>query len=277
MARVRTALVPSVPGAPWALALALALALAACARSEYQSPDAADDDDPIDARVDARIDAPSSQCSRQPCSILPQCGCEATSATPVCDLDFDNLPVGATECRADNFHGTEATVCSRATTCAAEHVCLGRCRRYCDDDDDCPGAGGLCIVRITTGNPPVYVPDVTTCTTDCAPTQVPSAACPPSWGCHIAVEAGGAQRFFTDCEPAPPTGGNAGDVCVDNGDCRPGLDCITFNMTSKQCRPSCICPGGVCGNGTCPPGTGTCRALSPNAVIGPVTYGSCHS
>lgn len=259
------------------LAALIALAVAACARATYEGPDAdvTDVDAATDAAgIDASIDAPGSQCSRQPCSILPQCGCD-DPARPVCDLDRNNLPTGATACRADNFGGTESTVCTMATTCAAEHVCVGRCRRFCEDDDDCPGAGGLCIIDLTYGNPPMNVPGATTCTTDCIPTQANNATCPSGWACHIYRESDGAQRYLTDCDAPPASGGGTGAVCADNGDCRPGLDCVNLNPGGPQCRPTCICPGGNCAAGTCTGGSGSCRGYTTPVVIGPVTYGAC--
>ena len=162
-----------------------------------------------------------------------------------------------------------------ASTCAAEHVCVGRCRRYCTTDDDCPGAGGLCIIHLTTGNPPTNIPGVLTCTTDCVPTQTTSAACPASWGCHIYRESGGALRYLTDCAPSPASGGTVGATCASNNDCRPGLDCVNLSQGGPQCRPSCICPGGNCAAGTCPGGSGSCRAYVEPVTIGPVSYGAC--
>ena len=255
--------------------LAALFVLAACARATYEGPDAADEgeDAAVDARLtDAPTDAAGSQCSRQPCSILPQCGCDLPAA-PVCDLDFQNLATGATKCRADNFSGTETTVCSMAATCAAEHVCVGRCRRYCDDDDDCPGPGGLCVIKLTTGNPPMNIPDVTTCTTDCVPTQLAPATCPATWACHVYRAASGA--YLTDCEPPPASGGTTGTVCSDNGDCKAGLDCVNLMPGGPQCRPTCLCPGGNCAAGACAGGTGSCRGYTTPVVIGAQTYGAC--
>jgi|JI10StandDraft_1071094.scaffolds.fasta_scaffold104249_3 hypothetical protein len=271
MPRARSSALLSLAGVAVAL-----IALTACARATYEGPDAADEG-PIDARADAATDAtpdaPGSQCSRQPCSILPQCGCADNTAAPVCDLDFQNLATGATKCRADNFHGTETTVCTMAATCAAEHVCVGRCRRYCDDDDDCPGPGGLCIIKLNSGA--TEVPGVTTCTTDCVPSQAANLTCPATWGCHIYREAAGAQRYLTDCAPTPASGGAVGAVCANNDACRPGLDCVNLNPGGPQCRPTCMCPGGNCAAGLCAGGTGSCRAYTTPVVIGGVTYGAC--
>lgn len=262
-----------------AMLAAAALALAACARATYVAPDASSDDvdaaQAIDAReLDAPPDAPGSQCSQQPCSILPQCGCDSPAA-PVCDLDFQNPNDGATRCRADNFHGTETTTCTMTTTCAAEHVCVGRCRRYCNTDNDCAGDGALCIIHLTVGNPPMNIPGVTTCTTSCTPSQPANATCPAGWGCHIYRESGGAMRYLTDCDAPPASGGTAGAACASNGDCAPGLDCVTVNGGANQCRPTCLCLGGNCATGSCPAGTGSCGDYTTPVIIGGSRYGAC--
>lgn len=251
-------------------ALAL-LALAACGGDDG----AVTVDAPIavDAAVDAALDAPA-QCTRSPCSILPQCGCEATPATPVCDLDLNDLATGATKCRADQFHGTENTACTRSSTCAAEHLCVGRCARYCDDDDDCAGPGGLCILPVLFNNTPI--PGVKICTTDCNPMDAVSAACPTNWACHLFQEGDGLRRWLTNCEQLPATPGTVGAVCARAADCAGGLDCVNDGTgIGRRCRPQCLCPGGDCTAGTCPAGTGTCWNYAPSATVGAVTYGRC--
>lgn len=249
------------------------VALAACGDDGGAAVDAAI---AIDAAIviDAGIDAVGSQCTRQPCSILPQCGCD-DPATPVCDLDLTMLATGGTKCRADNFHGTETTLCTRSSTCAAEYTCLGRCLHYCDSDDDCPGPGGLCIIPL--GNTGGHVPGVMTCTTDCVPSLVANPTCPTAWGCHLYQEAGGDRRWLTNCEAPPQAGGALGDACTQSIDCGPGLDC--FNDGSgmgRRCRPNCLCPGGDCTVGVCPAGGGTCHGYTPAALVGTATYGRCY-
>lgn len=269
---------------PWrllvVLALGLALGLAACASANVNGgADAAEDaaDDLTDAAV-AEIDAPA--CVRTPCDILSQCGCESNPQTPVCDLDFNQLPVGATKCRANLLDGTETTTCSATNTCGPLHVCVGgRCRKYCDDNDDCAGPGGLCLIELTYGNPAMPIPMApTTCTTDCNPTAATNATCPASWACHIYVEdptpgTPGDETFLTDCDAQG--GGAVGATCTGNRSCNAGLDCVTLNPGGNQCRPTCVCPGGNCAAGTCPGGTGSCRGYTMPPVIGGVTYGVC--
>jgi hypothetical protein len=259
--------------------LALGLALAGCASANVNGgadADAGDGGDLTDAAPD--IDAMS--CARTPCDILSQCGCESASTTPVCDLDFNQLPVGATKCRASTLNGTETTTCMATNTCGPLHVCVGgRCRKYCDDETDCAGPGGLCLIDLTYGNPAMNIPNAPkTCTTDCNPVAATNATCPAGWACHIYVEdptpgTNGDEVFLTDCNVA---GGVAiGAACTSNASCNPGSDCVTLNPGGNQCRPSCLCPSGNCAAGTCPSGSGSCRAYTNPPIIGGVTYGVC--
>lgn len=281
---------------PCRVLVVLALALVAtvgCASSKYADPDATTGDgDGGGGGDDAATDAPAidaidaSTCARSPCDILSQCGCEATPATPVCDLDFQMLTSGATKCRARNttVAGDETTTCTMTTTCAGGHVCVGgRCRRYCADDDGCPGAGGLCIIDLTQGTPPMPIPGApSTCSTDCVPTAATNVTCPATWACHVylddptpATPASGDERYLSDCAAPPASGGTVGATCTGNQGCAAGLDCVTLNPGGTQCRPTCACPGGNCAAGTCPGGTGTCRGFNPPVVIGTATYGTC--
>ncbi len=261
----------------------MAILLLGCASANVSgSGDANDIDgtsDPIDASIDA-IDA--STCARSPCDILSQCGCEGTPATPVCDLDFQMLTTGATKCRANNFSGTESTTCTMTATCGPLHVCVGgRCRKYCDDDNDCPGAGGLCLIELTQGNPAMPIPNAPeTCSTDCNPTAASNAACPATWACHIYLEdptpgTPGDEQYLTDCNAPPQTGGGVASVCTGNTSCNATLDCVNLNPGGPQCRPTCVCPGGNCAAGSCPGGTGSCRGYTTPVVLGTVTYGAC--
>ncbi len=268
-----------------ALAALVTVVVLGCASANMAgSGDAGDGDgggDPIDAP--AGIDAiDASVCARQPCDILSQCGCEGTPNQPVCDLDFTMLTLGTTKCRANNFSGTEVTTCTMTTTCGPAHVCVGgRCRKYCDDDDDCPGAGGLCNIDLTQGNPAMPIPNApTTCSTDCVPTTATNATCPATWACHVYFDdptpgTAGDERYLTDCNAPPASGGAAGAVCTSNTSCQAGLDCVSLMPGGLQCRPTCLCPSGNCATGTCPASTGTCRGYTTPVVIGTLTYGAC--
>jgi hypothetical protein len=283
------------------------LAISACAQSEVDEPDgpaidAAKDASSIDGRiVDARmtdarimdaqmidariIDAQmidarmidARTCATNPCDILTQCGCESTPGEPVCDLDPQMWASGGTECRAAGS-GTQATTCTSSTECAAEHVCAGgRCRRYCDDHvNDCPGAGGVCIIPLTQGTPATPIPNAPlTCTTDCMPSNETNATCPTSWACHAyRNEVNGVAQYISECDL--PGSGITGSPCASNRDCAPGRDCITFSNGAKQCRPMCLCNGSDCTTGQCLSRNETCHAFSPLLTIGTQTYGTCY-
>jgi hypothetical protein len=255
-----------------AVAMAAALAVAVAAASGLLGCGGDDAVDPVDAGLDAAVDAAA--CSGEPCSILEQCGCEETPTTPVCDLDLQQLSSGATACRPIRNPGDETSACTRPDQCAGGFVCAGfRCQRYCDDDDDCPGAGGLCILPLLSMNEPI--PGVTLCTTDCDPTALVNPTCPPSWACHLYVEGGGAQRWLTNCDRQPATGGELGATCTSDTGCNAGLDCFNSgDGNGSTCHPNCRCPGGDCDAAVCPEGTATSHA-NPMAFVGPDVYGVC--
>lgn len=250
----------------------LFVGLAGCAQATVNGGDASPVDGPlpIDAYqtpIDGAVDAAA--CVRSPCDIYAQCGCEATPGK-VCDLDPAMLATGATACRDDLLHGDETLACTRNSSCAAGHSCIGgRCRRYCMTDDQCPGEGGLCVIKPTTGSQ--EIPGVTACSTDCTPTAATNASCPATWACHVYVDA--TMRFLSDCAAAGS--GGVGAVCTNHNSCAAGLDCVTLNPGGNQCRPNCLCPGGNCAAGACPGGSGSCRGFTTPVVIGANTYGTC--
>jgi hypothetical protein len=229
-------------------------------------------DGAVDA-IDATVDAP--MCAKEPCSILPQCGCEDTPATPACDLDLDRLSTGDTACRAVRTPGDDSDACTRPNQCAAGFVCTTRCERYCDDDDDCPGPGGLCYLPLLdgTGQP---IPGVKLCTTDCDPSVVANPTCPAGWACHLYRAIDADVDYLTNCAPPPATGGQLGDPCAGESGCGPGLECFNDGGGGgSTCHANCRCPGGDCTLATCPAGTGTCRVVSPPWMIGPDSYSIC--
>jgi hypothetical protein len=223
-----------------------------------------------DANIVGGPDAFFEMCMQTPCDLYPQCGCNA-AAGEVCDLDFSMLSAeGITECRSVTVPGTEASTCTVSTGCAGGHVCVGgRCRRYCDTDTDCPGDGGICLVQLTVGTPPVDIGGAITCTTMCDPILTANNGCPPTWACHVYNYM---MSGITDCEP--DGGGGDGATCATSSDCSPGLDCVTIGM-NMTCEPTCVCPNGNCAQGTCPPNTGTCGGFVEPPVIDGITYGVC--
>ncbi len=264
----------------------LGLATGSCAKAQVGGevdPDAtAPEVDATSDGTDSGIDGiDAATCARSPCDILTQCGCEATPTPTVCDLDFQNLGTGATKCRADSLGGMESTTCSMTTTCEGGFVCVGgRCARYCDDDLDCPGDGGLCIIDLTQGTPAMPIPGApSTCTTDCVPSSAANPTCPTTWACHLYQDdpspTAGDERYLTNCDP--PGAGAVNAVCTSNLSCQAGFDCINLGGTpaNLRCRPNCLCPGGNCAAGLCPAGSGSCRAFTPPIVVGAMTYGTC--
>lgn len=250
----------------------LSIALAACAQATLADHDAGGGGDGSGSQViDAApaIDAvDASTCARSPCDIYAQCGC---TPPQVCDLDPTMFATGGTACRDDLLHGDETLACTRSSSCAAGHGCIGgRCRRYCMTDDDCPGAGGLCVIHPTANNQPI--PGVVNCTTDCLPTMAANPSCPATWACHVYQDQP-TMRYLSDCAPGGTVA--VGGVCSTHNDCRPGLDCVSLNPGGNQCRPNCLCPGGNCSAGTCPAGSGSCRGFTTPVVIGANTFGTC--
>lgn len=223
-----------------------------------------------DANIVGGPDAFSEMCMQDPCDLFPQCGCNA-QAGEVCDLDFTMLSAeGITTCRSVTVPGTESSTCTVSTGCAGGYVCVGgRCRRYCDTDADCPGEGGICLVQLTVGDPPVDIGGAITCTTMCDPIATTNNGCPATWACHVYNYMGSG---ITDC--AADGGGGDGTTCTTSSDCSPGLDCITIGQ-DMTCEPTCVCPNGDCAQGTCPVGTGTCGGFVEPPVIDGITYGVC--
>ena len=277
-------LVRAATASPVALLVAVALGLTGCASAHGPgggggggdggggfadsgpgSPDAS-------SLPDGMPDA--NNCSKQPCSLSPQCGCATGMA---CDLDGTDLANGATTCRAAGA-GTETTTCSAVEDCAAGYGCIGgRCRLWCTTDNDCPGAGGECLVGVVFGTNQTPVPGATTCTTDCDPTSSAPSACPATWACHV-YQNQTTMAYLTDCDSAPASGGGNGASCDTNGnaDCAPGYDCIALTQgstTTNECLQTCVCPGGNCAAGLC--NSGSCNGFQTPVVIGGTTYGVC--
>jgi hypothetical protein len=244
--------------------------------ADPNAPDAdpnAPDADPAapDAMVATGADA--NNCSKQPCSLAPPCGCPTNQA---CDLKGSEITTGGTECRAVNNAGTETSTCSAAEDCASGFVCLGspgQCRAWCATDNDCVGAGALCLLEVTSGGN--TVPGAVTCSKNCDPlANVNPTGCPPAYACHIyaddpdQVPNNGDERALTDCTPAG-AGGN-GATCTSNSSCQAGYDCINLTPGGLQCKQSCnYFNSPVCAAGTCQ------RFSEPRPVIGGVEYGVC--
>ncbi len=279
------------------LALAVALAAGACASADSNgggakadsginpgTPDAnpflpdadpnAPDADPAapDANPQGTPDA-DPNCPKQPCDLYAQCGCQTGWA---CDLDGANLATGATQCRAVSTQGTETASCSANEACAIGYTCLGspgHCYRYCENDAACAsnGPGALCLLQITYGGG-TSVPGATACTKSCDPTSTAQpSGCPTGMACRLYVDdpdgnfGSGDERFLTDCDSKPATGGGDGTTCSSSSDCAAGYSCL-----GSACTQTC-----VYGSGTCAGGRICTRYAAPQPVVGGVEYGYC--
>ncbi len=234
-------------------------------------------------------DAPPGQidangCDQQPCSLVPQCGCAPPT---VCDLNGSELDTGGTECRAVSTSGTDTADCSVPEECAAGYTCLGptggqQCRRYCDGNADCVGAGSYCVLDVVYGSqstpvcwdPPAGCAKV--CSKSCDPASTAPPTCPAGFACHIYLDG---TTFLTDCDDAPASGGGQGAACQGSSSCAAGYDCL-------------ITGGSDCQTGTCScfrncrylPAGGECAALgrtctrfaAPRPTFNGTEYGYCN-
>lgn len=227
---------------------------------------------PIDAMIDGN------GCSVQPCSIIPQCGCGATSA---CDVDTTDSM--GTTCRSVNVPGKETATCSSLDKCDKGYVCLGgaayaTCKKYCMADADCGTPRGRCAIDISSGG--MAIPGIPpACSSNCnpLPTTAPSE-CPANYKCGLFTAThNGAPVKITDCSPAGA--GTQGANCKagtlgNDALCAPGFLCTTVDGgTNYNCRRIC---NKTVGNSTCTGfGGGTCLGFSTPHTID-VEYGVCN-
>ncbi len=283
------------PSTGLALAALLCCSCATATSSHDADPNAADARDPAapdadpsapDAATitaDANPAAPdANNCVTLPCDLYEQCGCIPPQ---VCDLDDEALATGGTECRDVGTAGEDTATCSSSFGCAGGFICLGsdpgQCRRWCQEDDDCPGPGGLCILNVTYGGG-TEVPGATACTKNCSPASSAPSECPPDFGCHIYLDdpddslptISGDERSLTDCTSPPASGGGDSESCTYNSDCIPGYDCVNVDSVA-QCKQTCVCASpGNCSGAAC--AIGSCYEFSdPKPIIDGVEYGVC--
>lgn len=144
---------------------------------------------------------------------------------------------------------------------------MGRCKRYCFEDGDCGGPGGLCILPVVVTAPsglPVIAMGIEACTPDCDP--VSAARCPSGMACQIVKEPSG-PRFHTDCHPAGS--GTQLATCTTAADCAPGYVCQSNDGTLVCLRR---CPiGGDCADVA----PARCTAQTARPTVGGVEYGVC--
>jgi len=142
---------------------------------------------PVDSAPPGQSDAliDGNGCATQPCSILPQCGCNGNTA---CDVDLVDEDGAA--CRPINAPGTETSSCTAPNECDRGFACIGgssfrSCKKYCSGDADCGAPRGKCIYTITNDNnvPITDVPKV--CSSNCEPTDTTAAGCPSTMKCTL--------------------------------------------------------------------------------------------
>lgn len=228
----------------------------------------------IDARPDAAVDAPTDAptdangCINQPCDYqAPQCGC---GAPLVCDIDFTDLM--GSSCRAVNAPGNAQSTCSSFSECAGGFTCVNagggrRCEQFCQQDAECPGPRGRCLIQITTTQG-VPIAGATTCSSNCNPLSTTlGGACPTNWKCSFFTIG---QANIVDCS-IPGIGGH-GAACNTDADCGAGTMCSTFNAV-KACRRVCnkTAGGQECAaiNGT------TCFGFQEPLTLAGTEYGIC--
>jgi hypothetical protein len=245
-----------------------ALALVACASGSGSSSDAATDTPrPIDAAIDGN------NCSAQPCTILPQCGCGATQA---CDVDTSDSMGGA--CRSVLVEGKETATCSALDRCDKGFVCLGgataTCKKYCMADADCGTPRGRCAIDISANGMPIAgIPSA--CSSNCNPLATTAPAeCPTSYKCGLFTAThAGAPVKIADCTPAGA--GTQGANCKQGTTgnealCARGYSCTSIDGGANfACRRIC--------NRTANTGctSGSCIGFSPPHTID-VEYGVCN-
>lgn len=221
--------------------------------------DAGDAAGPVDAAIDAN------NCSTQPCSLFPQCGCTAPLA---CDLDFTDLM--GNSCRGVTAAGTEASACSLFTECAAGYVCAGgRCHEWCGADSDCPQPRALCAIPITNAGAPVT--PTLTCSSNCDPVNIAAGGCPAGDKCgFFSVDRAGAPIRVVDCAPAGA--GGHGTACTADSACAANTLCSTVSA-QQRCRRVC---NRTAGGQECAtlPGT-TCIGFTNPLTVAGVEYGVC--
>jgi hypothetical protein len=257
--------------------IAVATVLLGCAKANTGGVDGGDDADSPPPHIDAGP-PDANNCAVQPCSILPQCGCESPVSTRSCDVDISDLM--GTACREITSPGRETSSCNGLESCDVGYVCLGggghsACKKYCSVDGDCGAPRGQCVIQITDGTTPIPgLPPV--CSSNCDPTNTAAGGCPTGWKCNLFTQTFmGSPRNIADCSFAGAGGQGASCTGAGGGDdtlCAPNHLCTTINGgTSYQCRRICNRTAGG------PQCAGlTCLAFNPAFNLAGTEYGVCN-
>jgi hypothetical protein len=246
------------------------LALVACAKGSGSNADAkADTGAPIDMMIDGN------GCAMQPCTILPQCGCNGGAVA--CDVDTaDNM---GTTCRSVNNPGRETSTCNAPDKCDKGFVCIGgasyaTCKKFCAANADCGTPRGRCTYDITANNMPIQgVPSA--CSSNCNPLSLAAPAeCPTGYKCTLFTAThNGMPAKIADCSPAGA--GTQGANCKAGNLGNEAMCAQGYSCTSTDAGATYICRR-VC-NKTANTGcaTGTCIAFNPPHTID-IEYGVCN-
>jgi len=216
-------------------------------------------------------------CDEDPCKIMPpQCGCPSGE---MCTVN------GSTGQRVCAPEGTAAVgeTCGGSTgiNCAPGALCvtlgggaspISTCRRFCTDDNQCDGFGGICQLQLSDAqmNP---IPDMM-CSENCD--LVSNSGCSvPGTKCWILLDDEAVpNRFFTACGNAG--NGTLGTSCTEEHECAPGFGCVSFtdnNQNPPVMREECA---RWIDTNTSSCGTGEVTLnFTPAAVVGAFSYAAC--
>jgi hypothetical protein len=230
---------------------------------------------PVDAMatIDGAPDA--NNCTTQPCTLAPECGCDTTMQL-TCDIDRTTL--SSNICRHVNTPGRETSTCAAVGDCDIQYTCLGdgACHKFCSSNTDCGSPRGQCVIQVVDNNNKAIAGAVI-CSSNCDPLASAASYCPPNDKCGIFTATfNGTDHDITDCE-AQGAGGQGSSCLISgsnppNGDdtkCAAGQMCTTLNGTTFNCRQICKYPTGACPSGT------ACTGFSTPLTIAGVTYGVC--
>jgi hypothetical protein len=190
------------------------------------------------------------------CNQLPSCGC---SSGKVC---YPSSTTHAMACIAGN-NLTEGADCTAGLSCQAGLGCFGGvCKRYCNNNSDCPLVAGLqSCLQATWSDDSSNILGVKVCGRLCDPAHpqnptAPLLACPPGFGCQAASTG---LSFCFQSSPLP-----AGATCSTAEDCSPGYYCSVAGSCNKYCLVSGDCPTGQ-----------TCQSFSATSMAGSFQVGYC--
>ena len=157
------------------------------------------------------------------CDPIAQCGCSAPNA-----CYHSNYTTGETKC-ASSGSMPVSSACYYLNDCAAGSVCFdGGCKRYCSNDNDCPGLGAVCF-QVANGSTPI--PGFKLCTDHCVPWA--DTTCKGGLGC-IPFSEDGKKPGTTSC--AWTNTSTTTCTAASGYACAKGYLCMIDNTCRKMCR-----------------------------------------